>query len=146
MEGLTVVGRLDALKEVAAYIQRVAEKAGLDREAAYRLRLAIDEVTTNIILHGYQAAGLAGNICLTSRLDARSLTIIIEDTGRSYNPQSVHETEAATVHLPLEKRPVGGLGVYLALHSVDHFQYHSLGDRNRSILTMYRSSPSNYSA
>ncbi|MDB9312304.1 ATP-binding protein [Spirulina sp. CS-785/01] len=141
MEGLTVAGRWSALQEVAQYIKTVTEQAGLDRESAYRLRLAVDEMTTNIILHGYQEAGLEGNIVLQARLNPQSLTILIEDTGRSYDPQSVHEAEAKMVNLPLEKRPMGGLGVYLALNSVDDFQYQCLRDRNRSIFTMYRPTP-----
>jgi serine/threonine-protein kinase RsbW len=35
----------------------------------------------------------------------------------------------------MEQRPIGGLGVFLAIRGVDQFQYERVGDRNRSIFT-----------
>jgi anti-sigma regulatory factor (Ser/Thr protein kinase) len=45
------------------------------------------------------------------------------------------------LHLPAEQRKIGGLGVYLALGSVDRFCYERVGDRNRNVLVMNRRPP-----
>src|SRR5439155_1550196 len=49
---LTVPATMDALAEIAAFVLAEADAAGLGRQARYRLRLAVDELATNIIIHG----------------------------------------------------------------------------------------------
>ncbi|MFM7580154.1 MAG: ATP-binding protein, partial [Microcystaceae cyanobacterium] len=68
METLTVPGTLDSLAPIAEYVMAVATEAGLEKKAVYKLRLAVDEMASNIIIHGYEEAGLTGEIDLTARL------------------------------------------------------------------------------
>ena len=114
-----------------------AASAGLDKRASYRLRLAVDEIATNIIVHGYAEAGLQGALELRADIDDRTLIIAIEDTGVAYDPR---QAPVPDTDLPLEQRPIGGLGVYLAIRSVDEFLYERVGDRNRTIFKMHLSS------
>jgi anti-sigma regulatory factor (Ser/Thr protein kinase) len=116
-----------------------AAAAGLDRRASYRLRLAVDEIATNIIVHGYANAGRQGVLGLCADIDDRALTIAIDDTGVTYDPR---QAPIPDINLPIEQRPVGGLGVYLAMRSVDEFFYEQLGDRNRTIFKMHLPSSS----
>ena len=55
-------GTLDALEPLRAYVKEAGEAAGLDRSAVYNLCLAIDEIATNVVLYGYEQAGLAGDV------------------------------------------------------------------------------------
>jgi anti-sigma regulatory factor (Ser/Thr protein kinase) len=135
---LTVPGHLDSLKDIAAYVMKAAAEAGLDKKVAYRLRLAVDEIATNIITHGYDEAGLAGEIVMHSGIDDETLTIHLEDTGIVYEPQ-LDETPD-DVNLPLEERKIGGLGVYLAARNVDQLFYERFGKRNRHSFVVRRSS------
>ena len=52
MDELRVTATLEVLSSIGAFVMKAAENAGLDRRAAYRLRLAVDEMATNIIVHG----------------------------------------------------------------------------------------------
>ncbi len=136
MERLSVPGTLDSLELVGKYVMEVASEAGLDRKAAYRLRLAVDELATNVITHGYEEAGLDGTIDLWAEIDDEHLTIHMEDTGSPYDP-----TETPTpdnLDDPLEERGVGGLGVFLAMRGVDALRYERIGDRNRIIFVVNR--------
>lgn len=135
---LTVPGHLDSLKDIAAYVMKVTVEAGLEKKVAYRLRLAIDEIATNIITHGYDEAGLTGEIVVRSGIDDESLTIHLEDTGVAYEPQ-LDETPD-DVNLPLEERKIGGLGVYLAARNVDQLLYERIEKRNRHTFIVRRSS------
>jgi len=58
MDSMVVPGVLDSLSAIGRYVLGAAWAAGLDKRAAYRLRLAVDEIATNAVLHGYQEAGL----------------------------------------------------------------------------------------
>jgi len=136
MKRSTVPATLDSLDAVAEFVMAAATAAGLDKRASYRLRLAGDEIATNIIVHGYVEAGLQGALELRADIDDRTLTLSIEDTGVAFDPRQapVPETD-----LPLEQRPIGGLGVYLAMRSVDEFLYERIGDRNRTIFKIHLS-------
>ena len=42
------------------------------------------------------------------------------------------------INKPLEERPIGGLGIFLVMRSVDQFHYEYVDGRNRYVLTMKR--------
>lgn len=136
MEPLSVPGVLDSLGAIAKYVKAASAAAGLDRKSAYRLRLAVDEIATNIVTHGYAEAGFEGVVDLLAEIDEETLTISIEDTGVAYDPRQ-HKTPN-DLDLPLEQREIGGLGVFLVIQGVDEFLYERVGDRNRNILIVNR--------
>ena len=131
MGPLTVPGKLDSLTQIGEYVMKIAEEANLDKRAAYRLRLAVDEITTNIIMHGYEEAGIDGDVFLDASINDGILRIVVEDTGHEYDP-TTHGTPES-IDQPLEERPIGGLGIYLTNLSVDEFQYHRVGERNQNV-------------
>jgi anti-sigma regulatory factor (Ser/Thr protein kinase) len=128
MDALTLPGTLDSLPMIRDYVREIGEKAGLDRKALYRLKLAVDEIATNIVTHGYEDAGLVGDIVISSSLQPSALTIQLEDTSQEYNPYGLE----APGHLdkPISERPIGGLGVFLAVRGVDEFRYEYVNGRN----------------
>jgi len=140
MELLTVPGTLDSLKPIADYVMSAAAEAGLNKKASYNLRLAVDEIATNIILHGYEEAGREGMINLWGELDEESLSIFVEDTAVEYSPFETDQVEEDELKLPLEQRKLGGLGVYLAIQGVDKFMYERVDNHNRNIFVMKRMS------
>ena len=138
MQYLTLPGNLDSLHSLRDFVRSVAQSAGLEKSAAYRLGLAVDEVATNIVTHGYDEAGRAGAISVWSELDADALRIHLEDTGAPYDP--VKYSNAVDIEMPLENRPVGGLGVFLATQCVDDLQYAKSADKNRHTFVVRRNS------
>ena len=141
MQPLTLPGTLDSLGEIRKYVTSAATAAGLDKRATYRLNLAVDEITTNVITHGYEEAGFEGVLDIYASIDETSLAISVEDTGATYNPFG-GEIDL-DLDLPLEERQIGGLGVYLTIQSVDKFLYERVDDnRNRHTFVMNRPTPS----
>jgi anti-sigma regulatory factor (Ser/Thr protein kinase) len=134
MEPLTVAGTLTSLGAIAQYVIKVATAAGLDKKASYKLRLAVDEIATNIIIHGYQEAGRSGVLVCQATFNEQCLTISIEDTGIPYDPTKSPQPD--DLHKPLEQRRIGGLGLYLANQGVDQLLYERVGDYNRNILVL----------
>ena len=140
MDPLTVPGTLDSLGAIAGYVKAASAAAGLGKKAAYRLRLAVDEIATNTITHGYAEAGLEGVVDLRAEIDEKTLTISIEDTGVAYDPRQSEPPD--DLDLPLEQRQVGGLGVFLAIRGVNKLLYERIGDRNRHIFIVNRTADS----
>jgi serine phosphatase RsbU (regulator of sigma subunit)/anti-sigma regulatory factor (Ser/Thr protein kinase) len=130
MDAVTFPGSLDALSSIRQYVKTAAEAAGLDRSAAYSLVLAVDEIATNVIEHGYKEAGLKGDISVGAARDNDSLVIRLADTGKSFDPNSLPDINDIELLKELEDRPVGGLGIMLAKIGVDNLQYEATGSGN----------------
>ena len=138
MEALKVQGKLDSLGKIREYVKSAAKEAGLEKKASYDLCLAVDEIATNIITHGYNDNGLEGNIYVETKIDEQSLTIYIEDTAIPFDPKKKEAVTQEDLQKSLEERPIGGLGIHLVQESVDEFIYEYKGDRNRNILVVNR--------
>ncbi|HHP7230838.1 MAG TPA: ATP-binding protein [Xenococcaceae cyanobacterium] len=131
LKSLTVPGKLESLSAIAQFVLKAAHLAGLNQKATYKLRLAVDEIATNIIQYGYAEAGLTGEITCYAESKQHCLMITLEDSGLAYN--SPKHNQPISLQQPLGQRPIGGLGIYLAIQSVDDFQYERIGNCNRHI-------------
>lgn len=123
-------GTLDALAPLRDFVARAAESAGLDRAAAYNLCLAVDEIATNVITHGYQQAGQRGDLRVETAVEHGRLVVRLEDHGPAYDPGKHGLPQPEDLSTPLHERAPGGLGILLALHGVDELRYSSAGGRN----------------
>src|ERR1700722_13172578 len=140
MDAVTFPGTLDALSPIRDYVKAAAEAAGLDHSAAYNLVLAVDEIATNVIVHGYEEAGLKGDISIETARHEDSLAIQLADTGKSYDPHAHPEPDDVGLFKGLGDRPIGGLGIMLAKDGVDDLQYQSteLGNVHRFVVNSLR--------
>jgi anti-sigma regulatory factor (Ser/Thr protein kinase) len=135
MDSLTVAGRLDSLQAIGEYVLQAAVQAGLENPAAYRLRLAVDEIATNAIIHGYQPAEYRGDLLVSAVFDESKLTITLEDSSPAYNPLRTPPPE--DLDIEPQERPAGGLGVFLALRGVDEFKYQWVNNKNRNVFMQF---------
>lgn len=138
METLTLPAALDSLERIGEYVARAAREAGLGPRASYNLRLAVDEIATNVVSYGCGADGGGGEITLRGEIQPAQLTIVVEDEGPPFDPLARPPVGEEELALPLEERPIGGLGIYLVLKGVDLFSYEHRDGRNRNIFRMRR--------
>jgi serine/threonine-protein kinase RsbW len=141
MQPLLVPGTLESLSAIGQYVNAAALAAGLDKKAAYRLRLAVDEIASNIIIHGYDEAGLTGDITVLTEMDDQTLTVTLEDTSAPFDSRSLGRP--AQLDQAIEDRPIGGLGIYLTIQNVDKFDYEYVNNRNRNIFVVKRNANAN---
>jgi anti-sigma regulatory factor (Ser/Thr protein kinase) len=134
MESLTLPAKLDCLAQISKYIMELTKEASLEKKTAYKLRLAVDEIATNIISHGYEESGLEGDIKIHGKIENNQVVVILEDTGIPYDPTKKELNQ--DLDLPLEERQIGGLGVFLALDGVDQFSYQREDNVNRNIFVV----------
>ena len=118
---------------VARFVEALARDAELPHQKAYWLRLAVEEITTNIMDYGYQGAGL---IWLTGRIEPECVSIRIEDMACAFDPRT-HDHHAKLAVAPAE-REAGGFGLFLALRKLDGFCYEYADGKNRNTLIMSR--------
>jgi serine/threonine-protein kinase RsbW len=132
---LRVEGTLQAIEPLVQFALQVAEEAGFDQREQFRVRLAVDELATNIVTHGYLEAGRRGDLTISAEVAPDQLTIYLEDNGAAYDPRQMPPPDLTQ---PPVTRPLGGLGIYLALWAVDKFQYEQDQAGNKSIIVVDR--------
>jgi phosphoserine phosphatase RsbU/P len=144
MDALTFPGDLDALGPIRDYVRAAAAAAGLDHTATYNLLLAVDEIATNVVMHGYHEAGLEGDISIKATIADNRLTIQLSDHGATYDPHLHREPDDEGLMKELSDRPIGGLGIMLAKDSVDDLQYESTerGNVHRFVVKLKRADDS----
>ena len=95
-------------------------------QALYHAQLAVEEIGTNIIKYGYDD-GLEHRINVDVAVDGDHVTIRIEDDGKPFNPLDAPHPK---LDLPIEQRPIGGLGVFIVKSVADSVDYRRDGGRN----------------
>jgi anti-sigma regulatory factor (Ser/Thr protein kinase) len=95
--------------------------------------LAVDEITTNIVLHGYEEVGLKGDIAIEALQERGRLIIRLLDHGRNYDPDQVPTPDLRN---PLSQQ-TGGWGLFLSKTGVDHFDYTSSDSGNIHLFVMH---------
>lgn len=132
MNTLIFPAHLDSLEAIGKFVLDSATEAGLSRKKAYKLRLAVDELATNIINYGYKIHPVDKALLeISAQLDDESLTIVLIDTGLSYDPSEASFDDSVLDKL-IEERPIGGLGIFLAMKNVDEFSYKTSENKNMS--------------
>ena len=80
------------------------------------LQLALEELVTNVITHGY-CDGQAHSFTVTlENVATDRVRALVTDDAPAYNPLARPEVNTS---LPLEERPIGGLGVHLIKKLMD---------------------------
>lgn len=116
------------LAHVRAWVAEHAESIHAQPSEIDDLVLAVDEAVTNVIVHGYHDR--PGPIELAVVAEPGSITITIRDQAPQFNPTQV---PPPNLNLPLEQRPIGGMGIHLVRHSVDRFTYESLANGGNQV-------------
>lgn len=106
------------LAAIRDFVRNQTYAAGVDTADTDCIIQAVDEAATNIILHGYR--GNRGVIEIEVILLPDRIIVILRDNAPIFDPTQVPVPD---INLPLEQRPVGGLGVHLIRKCVDEFTH-----------------------
>lgn len=141
MYALTVPAERQYTPVVSSFVLAVAADAQLPERKAYRLRLAVEEIITNTVIHGYGSVQGEGDgeyrvVNVYGEIKGRTISITIEDSAPPFD--ITQEMPVVDVNAPLEEREPGGLGVFLVVRYVDDIRYDYVNGHNVNRLTMRR--------
>jgi len=129
MESLRIHAALTNLSAIREFVQSAVEAPGVPERVVDHVVLATDEWATNIIRHGY--GGGAGEIEVDVERTAAEVVVRVRDHAPPFDPTAV---PAPDLTLPLEERPIGGLGIHLMRETMDDLSYRRLPDGNEVTL------------
>ena len=132
MPRLVFTAKLENLLAMMRLITEQAQAVGFEEKKINQIQLAAEEVLANVINYAYPDKSGEVEINLTPE-PSKQLEIEISDSGIAFNPLDLPEPD---ISAPMEKRQIGGLGVYLLRKLMDEVRYKREGERN--ILTFIK--------
>ena len=115
---LRIPAQISQLARARQFVEETGARLGLPRAVTEPLTLAVDESLSNIVQHGYQDK--VGTVELEMERTENVVVVRLRDQGPPFDPTRLPDPD---ITLPLNQRPVGGLGVYLTRRSVDSVAY-----------------------
>ncbi len=106
------------LNDMREFLEGAILTLGGDEDTAGDLVLAVNEAITNVMLHGYDEQPGAVSLCVEA--DGQDLLVYLSDDAPLFDPTTVPTPD---VNLPLEDRPLGGLGVHMMRQLSDELLY-----------------------
>ena len=97
--------------------------------------LALEEHLTNVMNYAYEDTR-EHEIVVRLETSASDLVIEVEDDGKPFDPTQSPEVDTS---LPLDEKPIGGLGIHLIRRCMDQVGYKRQASRN--VLRMVKRLP-----
>ena len=124
--------QLSEIERLARIVDDFGRRHQIEVQIIYTMKLALDEILTNIISYAYDDAR-EHIIVLRLSLDQEKWTVEVEDDGRPFNPLNAPEPDTKQL---LGERPIGGLGIHLVRKLIDELEYRRQNDRNILVMRL----------
>lgn len=115
---LRIAARLDNLAAIRRFVEDAASSFGIESVIVGDVVQAVDESATNVVVHGYRDR--PGEIEVEIGRAGNELVVILRDQAPPFDPT---QRPSPDVTLPLDERPLGGLGVFLTRRFMDQVSH-----------------------
>ena len=131
MKELSIDATVENIAPVTDFVNKELEALDCPVRIRHQIDVAIDELFGNIAQYAYDPQ--VGPATVRVEVAQQPLAVIITfiDHGVPYDPLSQADP---LIHLPLEERKVGGLGIFLVKKTMDDVTYEYKNGQN--ILTI----------
>lgn len=136
---LVLKNDLSEIARLEEFVEEFAAAHRLPQGMVFQVNLALEELVTNVISYAYRDGG-NHQITVRLNLDGGQLRADVVDDGIPFNPVDAPPPDLT---IPLEQRPIGGLGIHLVRNLFDTLEYKREDDRNH--LTMLKQIPAGIS-
>ncbi|MFN2601516.1 MAG: ATP-binding protein [Gemmatimonadaceae bacterium] len=118
--------------KVNAAFAGFAETNGLPEDVRRSVNVALDELLANELSHGMVGRD-AGSVMIEVEieLDQERVTVTLTDDGPPFDP---FRQAAPDTTLPVDERPIGGLGLHLVRELMDEVSYQRRDGHNVVVL------------
>lgn len=127
---IKIKNQVGELEKVNAFIEEIGDELQLDMELLMNLNLVMEEMVSNVIFYAYPE-GKTADIELSAECSGHTLTFVLSDKGREFDPTMKEDIDTSTD--PAD-RELGGLGIYIVKNIMNEVTYQRLEGKN--LLTM----------
>ena len=120
----------ESLKEIYDFTEALLESAQVAQSVRYPVHFAMEELFTNMVKYNPENTQ---DISLDVETDSSNVTVTMVDYD--VDAFDVSRERPVDTESPLEKRPVGGLGLHLIRHMVDTLNYQYSDRQSRITFT-----------
>jgi anti-sigma regulatory factor (Ser/Thr protein kinase) len=107
-------------------LEALAREGGIAPEHLHKVQLAVEEYLTNVFNYAFDKEG-DHEVNVRLGLENGGLRLEFEDAGRPFN---LLEYPAPDLTVPLDQRPIGGLGIHMIRQSMDRVEYRRVDGKN----------------
>ncbi len=121
---------LNEIERLANSVLAFGDENKLKDNIIWEIRLALEEIVTNIISYGYEDKE---NHIIVVSIDTgeKDITISIKDDGIPYN---ILEHPKPDLEIPFEDRDIGGMGIYMVREIMDEVNYKRVDNMNQLVM------------
>ena len=123
---LVALSRMNAVGESLLRLESFLSERQVDPEVVFSAVLVLEEVLTNIIKYSYGEES-EQEILVEVSFGARELSLRFTDQGREFDWQ---KAPGPDLSLPIEDRPIGGLGIHIVRNLARRMDYQRLEGKN----------------
>ena len=124
-ESLMLPVNVDNVIAATTFVVERLSAIGCPAKAQAQISVIIDEIFSNIVRHARGAK--TAEIRFSFDPETRMVHLTFSDEGAPYNPI---RHEEPNVSLPIEKRKIGGLGIFLVRKLSDGLSYEYANGKN----------------
>jgi len=129
---LTLLNRQPEIARAQDELERFAAMHSVRGRPLHELQLALEEHLTNVVNYAYEDDA-PHRITVRFAFMSTEFRIEIRDDGRPFNPL---EYPTPDVSIPVDQKPIGGLGIHMMRKSLDRLEYRR--DMDLNILVMIK--------
>ena len=118
---------------VTEFVEQELEKLECPMKAVMQIDVAIDEIYSNIVNHGYRGTPGPVTVKVVEKTEPRAVCIRFSDEAIPYNPLTNADPD---VTLSAEERGIGGLGIYMVKKTMDDMKYKY--ENGQNVLTIIK--------
>ena len=127
---IRIKNNLDEIAILANFVEELCSELALPTEVTMNINLALEEAVANVIMYAYPSEE-EHEILLKVSDTNEQLIFLLTDKGLSFDPTQVAEVDPT---LPIEERPIGGLGIFLIRSIMNEVTYQRLDNENQLIM------------
>ena len=116
---ITLVAEMETLGAFRAFVERTCHAAGISGTTVDDLKLAVDEASMNVIMHGYEGMD-PGSLMLELVIGPAKIEVTLTDFGHPFEPYDPGAPDPDTL---LGDRAPGGFGLHFIHQTMDDVAY-----------------------
>ena len=129
-KSIILTNDISEINKLTEFVEEIGNELSLAPDVVFNLNLVLEEAVVNIINYAYPKEEHQ-SIYLSATLHEGSIILVLTDTGVEFDPTMAPE---ADITLSAEKRPIGGLGIFLIRQIMNEVRYDRIDGKN--VLTM----------